>query len=133
MSKENTPNVPTTTRPKSEFRNGAPAGVVPGVVHLAIDVVDRGQSTTIALLQEGRAELTAVFVGGLELAEKATASFFRLVKRAAQRLDEVGAETLSGVEKLASTSFKTARETTKAATDLAHTAIGGITGQNASA
>lgn len=132
MSKENTPTM--APRNESTTRSStAPAGVVPGVVHLALDVADRGQSTTIALLQEGRAELTAVFISGLELAEKATTSFFRVVKRAAQRLDEVGSESLAGVERLATTSFKTARETTKAATDLAHTAIGGLTGQSAAA
>ncbi|MCX5741459.1 MAG: hypothetical protein NT062_03050 [Proteobacteria bacterium] len=130
MSKENP--MPT----KSESTRGpvtAVPGVVPGAVHLALDVADRGQSATFALLQEGRAELTAVVVGGVELAERATASVFRLVKRAAQRLDEVGAETLAGVERLATTTVKAARDTTRATTELAHTALGGLAGQAAAA
>ena len=36
-------------------------GVVPGVAHLALDLADRGQSTAIAVLQDARVELKAVF------------------------------------------------------------------------
>ena len=32
-------------------------GVLPGVVHLAIDVADKSQSTALAVLQDARAEL----------------------------------------------------------------------------
>ena len=43
---------------KTETRTDR-TGFVPGVVHLALDVADRGQSTAIAVLQEARAELRA--------------------------------------------------------------------------
>lgn len=103
-------------------------GFVPGAAHLALDVVDRGQSTAIALLQDARTELRAVVEGGIELADKATASLFRFARKLTSRVDEGVAETLSGVERLVSGAVKTARETTKLATDTATTAIGGVTG-----
>lgn len=120
MSKEAPSTTPvSSTQAKSR-------GVVPGVVHLALDVADRGQSTTIALLQDGRTELTSVIVGGVELAEKATASVFRLIKKAIARFDEGTTETLSTVEKLVASTVKTARDTTQ-------TAINGLVGTSAAA
>ena len=70
------------TPAKSESRNH---GVVPGVAHLAIDLVDRGQSTTIAVLQDARTELRVLVDTGIELAEKATQSVFRFAKKVTQR------------------------------------------------
>ena len=123
MSKDNTTSTPSTPT-TSAVRTAR--GVVPGVVHLALDVADRGQSSTIALLQEGRTELATFVIGGVELAEKATASVFRLIKKAIARFDESTSETLAGVEKIVTSTVKTARETTT-------TALNGLVGQSAAA
>lgn len=119
----------TETRPSTTTTNG----VVPGVVHLALDVADRGQSTAIALLNDGRTELVALVGSSIELAEKTTAAFFRLLKKATARFDEATNETLAGVERVVNGAVKSARLTTHAATDLATTAISGLAGQNAAA
>ncbi len=104
------------------------AGFVPGVAHLALDVVDRSQSTTIALLQDARSELKAVADSTIELAEKTTAALFRFARKLTSRVDEGAAQTLSGVEALIGSAVKTARETAKLATDTANTVVGGVTG-----
>lgn len=103
-------------------------GVVPGVAHLALDVAERGQSTAIAVLQDARVELKAVFDHGIELAEKTSAAFFRFAKKLGQRLDEGVAETLGKTERLLSGAVHSARNTTNAATDLAHSATHGLAG-----
>lgn len=108
-------------------------GVLPGVAHLAIDVVDRSQSTVIAVLQDARVEVRAVFDHGIELAEKATASAFRFAKKLGQRVDDGVAETLANTERVITGAVKSARETTKAAAELAQTAGNGIAGHAASA
>lgn len=110
---------------KTETRS---TGVVPGVAHLALDVVDRGQSTAIAVLQDVRTELRAIVETGIELAEKTTTSVFRLARKVTQRIDEGAADTLGNVERLLGGAVKSARDTTRSATDLAHTAVGGIAG-----
>jgi hypothetical protein len=103
-------------------------GFVPGVANLALDVVDRGQSTAIALLHDARGELRAVIEGGIELAEKATTSLFRFARKATSRIDDGLSETLSSVERIVTGAVRSARDTTRAATDLANTAIGGVAG-----
>ncbi len=108
-------------------------GIVPGVAHLALDVADRSQSTAISVLQDARVELRVVFDHGIELAEKATASLFRFARKLGQRLDEGVAETLGNTERLLNGAVKSARDTTRAATELAHAAGNGIAGQTASA
>ena len=113
--------------PKTDSRTDR-SGFVPGVTHLALDVVDRGQSTAIALLHDARGELRAVVESGIELAEKATTSLFRFARKATARIDEGVAETLTSVERLATGAVRSARDTTRAATDLASTAIGGVAG-----
>src|SRR3954471_18599120 len=122
----------TTTPTKIETARTT-YGALPGVVHLALDVADRGQSTAIAVLQDARVEVRAVFEHGIELAEKATASLFRFAKKLGQRVDDGVAETLSNTERLLNGAVKSARDTTKAATELAHSAGNGIAGQTASA
>jgi hypothetical protein len=121
---------PVMATPKTETRSDR-TGLVPGAAHLALDVVDRGQSTTLSLLQDARTEVRAVVDGGIELAEKTTASLIRFARKLTARLDEGVAETLTGVERLIAGAVKTARETTKLATDTATTAIGGVTGHAA--
>ncbi|HET9989154.1 MAG TPA: hypothetical protein VFQ65_11550, partial [Kofleriaceae bacterium] len=107
------------TKPETRLN---PNGVLPGVAHLALDVVDRSQSTAIAVLQDARAELRVVFDHSIELAEKSAASLFRFARKLGQRVDEGVAETLGNTERLISGAVKSARETTKAAAELAHTA-----------
>ncbi len=115
---------------KIEIRTDHP-GVVPGVANLALDVVDRSQSTAIAVLQDARIELRAVLEGGIELVDKTTAAAFRLARKLVQRVDEGVAETLGNVERLVGGAVRSARETTRAATDLAHSVGTGIGGQPA--
>ena len=112
--------------PKTETRNER--GVVPGVAHLALDVVDRTQSTAIALLQDARGEIRALVDGGIELAEKTAASAFRFARKLTARVDEGVAETLTGTERLLGGTVKSVRETARAATETASTAVAGIAG-----
>jgi hypothetical protein len=102
-------------------------GVLPGVVHLALDVADKSQSTALSVLQDARTEIRTAIDHGLELAEKVTASAFRFTRKAVQRVDEAAAETLTGAERLIGGAVKSARETTNAATQLANTAVSGVT------
>jgi hypothetical protein len=111
-----TPKTETSTR----------HGVVPGVAHLALDVVDRSQSTALALLQDARGELRAVVESGIELVEKTSQSLFRFARKATQRIDDGVAETLTGVERLIGGAVKSARETTRAAAELAGSAASGV-------
>lgn len=112
----------------TKFDTSAPRnGILPGVVHLAIDVAEKGQSTAIAVLQDARVELRAVVEQGIELAEKATAAGFRFARKVVQRTDEAANDTLSSTERLLGSAVKVARETTNAAAQLATTTVNGIT------
>lgn len=111
---------------KTELSNGR-HGILPGVVHLAIDVADKGQSTALAVLQDARVELRTAIDQGIELAEKLSAAAFRFTRKAVQRFDEATNETLIGAERLLGGAVKTARDTTNAATQLANTAVSGVT------
>src|SRR5262245_42121711 len=115
----------STTSPT--FTRTDRAGFVPGVANLALDVADRGQSTIIAVLQDARGELRVLVDNGIELAEKTAASLFRFARSVTKRVDDAAAETLTGTERLLGNAVKAARETTRAATDTANTAISGIT------
>lgn len=109
------------------------AGFVPGVANLALDVVDRGQSTVIAILQDARVELRTVVDQGIDFIEKGAASAFRFARKLTQRVDEGVGETLSSTERVIGGAVKSARETAKSAQETATTAISGITGPTASA
>ncbi len=115
-------DITTTPTTKSETRSG----VVPSVVHLALDVADRGQSTAIALLHDTRTELRVVADHAIELADKLTASGLRLARKVTQRIDEASAETLTNVERVLGTAVRRAKETTHAATELANSAINSV-------
>ncbi len=119
---------PTPTFPKIDR-----SGFVPGVANLALDVVDRGQSTAVAVLQDARGELRAFVDLGIDFVEKGTQAAFRFARSLTKRVDEAAADTLTGTERLLSGAVKSARETTKAATDTANTAISGLTGSTAAA
>lgn len=114
------------TTPKTDIR--PIQGLVPGAAHLALDVVDRTQSTAIALLQDARGEIRAVVDGGIELVEKTAQSAFRFARKLTARVDEGVAETLTGAERLIGGAVKSVRETAKAATETANTAVAGIAG-----
>ncbi len=102
-------------------------GVLPGVVHLALDVAEKGQSTAIAVLQDARIELRIAIDHGIELVEKASAAAFRFTRKAVQRIDDASNETLIGTERMFGGVIKSARETTAAAAQLANTAVSGVT------
>jgi hypothetical protein len=124
----------TTTIPASKTEPRTDRhGVLPGVAHLALDVVDRGQTTTIAVLQDARGELRTVVEGSIELAEKTSGALFRLARKVTQRLDEGVAETLGGVERTIGGAVRAARDTTRAAATLAQTAVGGLAGGSSAA
>ena len=110
---------------KSETSSVRP-GVLPGVVHLALDVAEKGQSTAIAVLQDARLELRGAIEHGIELAEKVSAAGFRLARKAVQRIDDAANETLTGTERLLGGAVKSARDTTNAAAQLATTAVNGV-------
>jgi len=117
---------PVMATPKTEIR--PISGLVPGAAHLALDVVDRTQSTAIALLQDARGEIRAVLDGGIELAEKTASSVFRFARKITARVDEGVAETLAGTERLLGGAVKSARDTAKSAQDTANTALAGVAG-----
>jgi hypothetical protein len=119
----------TTTTPTFSRTDGARAGFVPGVANLALDVADRGQSTVIAVLQDARGELRTFVDNGIELAEKTASQLFRFARTLTKRVDDAAAESLASTERLLGNAVKSARETTKAATETANTAISGITAQ----
>ena len=107
------------------------AGIVPGMAHLALDLVDRGQGTAIGFVQDARTEVRVIVESGIELSEKTAASLFRIARKLTQRVDEAVAESLMATERLLGGALKSARETTRAVSDLANTAIDGIAGQRA--
>jgi hypothetical protein len=120
---KDTPMVTTTkTDPTHSIRHG----LLPGVVHLAIDVADKSQSTAIAVLQDVRGEIRTAVEHGIELAEKVTTAGFRLARKVVQRIDDAASETLTSTERVLVGAVKSARETTQAATQLATTAASGI-------
>ena len=118
---------------KKELRIEKITGFVPGVAHLALDVAERTESTALAVLQDARSELRAVVEGGIELAEKTAASVFRLARKVTARIDDGVAQTLTGAEQLLNGGIKSLRETTRAANEVATTAVAGLAGPVASA
>src|SRR5262245_59212294 len=116
----------TTTSTLTRFDR---LGFVPGLANLALDVAERGQSTAIAVLQDARSELRSFVESGIDFCEKGTTAMFRFARNFTKRVDDGVAETLTSTERLLAGAVKSARDTTKAATDTANTAITGITGQ----
>ncbi|MGN6110101.1 MAG: hypothetical protein ACTHU0_33655 [Kofleriaceae bacterium] len=109
------------------------SGVLPGVVLLALDVADRGQTTAISVLQDARTELRTAVDNSVDFAEKLTAALFRLARKSVARLDEAGADALSGLHHVVANTLNSARETTRAAAELATTASNGVAGHHAAA
>src|SRR5690349_17115498 len=102
------------------------SGFVPGAVYLALDVADRNTTTAIGLLQDARGELRQVVDSSFDFAENLTKALFRLGRKTTQRVDEAVSETLTSTEKLLGGAVRTARETTRAATDVVVTATSGV-------
>ena len=67
--------------------------------HVAIEVVDRSQSTTFALLHEVRAEARAAIEAALELAEKLGGAALRVARSATTRIDTATAASMTDVER----------------------------------
>ncbi len=111
----------TTMATKTETKSTElPAGVVPGVVHLALDVADRGQSTVIAVLQDARIELRTAVDSGLELAEKLATGALRFTRKVVQRVDDTSKDAFAGAERALADAVTRARKTTtRAAAELA--------------
>lgn len=107
------------------------AGLLPSVVNLALDVADRTQSTTLAVLQDARVELRSAIESTIDLAEKFSTALFRLTRKSVQRVDDASAETLNGVGAVLGGAVKGARDTTRAAAELATTATANVAGQAA--
>jgi hypothetical protein len=127
-----------TTMAKSEQaprteRAAERTGVLPGVAFLAVDVAERGNSTTFAVINDARAELRTVADAGLDAIENVAKAVFRFGHKLAQRIDEAAIETLGAVERTFGTAVHAARSTTRAAADLATTAAAGVAGERASA
>jgi hypothetical protein len=104
------------------------SGILPSVVFLALDVAERGQATAIAVLQDARGELRGAADHGVELAEKLAAAVLRFARKGIQRVDEASAEALDGAGRVLGGAVRSARETTRAAAELATTATTGLTG-----
>ena len=105
----------STTQPKSFAVVRPLAAAVPGAFDLALDAVDRGQATVIAVLQDARTEMRAAVDGGLELAEKLATGALRFARTTAQRLDDVSNDALQGAQKAISEAVARARESSRAA------------------
>lgn len=101
----------------------ASIGLVPNAVHLALDAADRGQSTVIAVLHDARIELRSAVDSGLELAEKLAAGALRFTRKLVQRADDTSKDALAGAERALATAVTRARETTRAAGELASGAL----------
>jgi len=96
--------------PKLESTKSDPKSVL----HLALDVADRGQHTAVAVLQDARIELRSAIDSGLELAEKLAAGGLRFARKLVQKLDDAGNDALVGAEKALTTAVQTARESQSA-------------------
>jgi hypothetical protein len=94
-------------------------GLLPGVVDLALDLADRGQTAAFALLQDARTELRGAVDGGIDWAEQTAAAFFRLARKSVQSADDASAEALTGVGLVLAGAVQRAREASRAAAELA--------------
>lgn len=101
------PNTKSETKIETTSKSSEPKRVV----HLALDVVDRGQSTAVAVLQDARIELRTAVDHGLELAEKLAAGTLRFARKLVSKIDEASNDALTGAERALSNVVVTARET----------------------
>lgn len=111
----------TKTETTSTDSDRASTGVLflPKVVHFALDAADRGQSTVIAVLQDARTELRTALDGGLDYAEKLATGALRFSRKMVQRVDDTSKDALVSAEHALAGAVTRARETTRAAGELA--------------
>ena len=88
-------------------------------------------STAIAVLGDARIELRNAVEGGIELAEKLANGTFRFARKLTQRIDDASNETLGNVDRAFDGAVQRARDTARAARELAATATGGARKQAA--
>ena len=100
----------TETKTTTESKPETALAATSTVVHLALDVADKSQSTAIAILQDARTELRAAVDGGIELAEKVATGALRFAKKVVAKLGDAAKDGLSGTERALATAVKTARE-----------------------
>jgi hypothetical protein len=98
------------------------AAAVPGAFDLALDAVDRGQATVIAVLQDARTELRTAVDGSLELAEKLATGALRFARTTAQRLDDASNDALQSAQKAITGAVARARDARRAAGELTEAA-----------
>ncbi|HEY4176353.1 MAG TPA: hypothetical protein VGM90_05960 [Kofleriaceae bacterium] len=94
-------------------------GVLPKVTFFAIDIVDRSQSTAIAVLDDARREIRSAVDHGIDFAEKLTTGAFRFAKHVVTRVDDAAGDVLGRANHAFGSTLAVARETTKTAADLA--------------
>jgi hypothetical protein len=82
-----------------------------GVIHLALDVADRGQSTVIAVLNDARVEVRSAVDHTIELAEKLATGGFRFARKLTSRIDDASTAALTSVEKRIAGAVRQARDT----------------------
>jgi hypothetical protein len=102
-------------------------GVRPGVVHLALDVADRGQSTALAVLQDARIELRTAVDGGIDFAEKLATGALRFARKLVQKVDDAGADALTGAERALGKAIQNAHNTAEVGKELAQNAVARVT------
>lgn len=115
--------------PATPSKSDAPIvrhGVLPGLVHLALDVADKSQATAFSVIGDARTELRTAVDHGIDLAEKLTAAALRFTRKVVQRVDDASGETLASAERVLGGAVKSARDTTHAAVRLATTAAAGV-------
>lgn len=118
---------------KSESKSSSRTGVLPGAVHLALDIANRGQSTALAVLQDARTELRTALEHGIELAEKLATGAVRFARKTVSKIDDAAAEAINKAERTLTSTMKSARETTHAASEFATKAASSVTGSQAAA
>jgi hypothetical protein len=82
--------------------------------HVAIEVVDRSQSTAFALIHELRAETRAAIEAALVLAETLGGAALRVARSATVKIDTASAASITDVERWLGGTLAKARETAHA-------------------
>ncbi len=85
----------------NKITSSSPSRITPtGVAQLAIEVVERTQSTALGLVQDVRGELRTVADSAFDTAEKALTSIVRVARKLTHRFDDALADTLSSAERM---------------------------------
>ena len=103
----------------------------PRAIFLALDVAARGQSTIVAVLQDGRTELRTAVDGTIDLAEKLSAGVVRFARKVVQKVDDVTSDALKGTERALHETIESTRETARLGRARAEKLIDKVTGSAA--